>query len=98
MSPDIPVPTVGDGRPKEMDFHLAFYKLCRITHRMMKRLYLNVELKFDTWETIRSITESLQEFRVSLPKHLRFETRESQDDVIQRQAIFQIGRASCRER
>ena len=54
----------------------------------MKRLYLNVELKFDTWETIRSITESLQEFRVSLPKHLRFENLESQDDVIQRQAIF----------
>jgi hypothetical protein len=55
---------------------------------MMKRLYLNVESKFDTWETIRSITESLQEFRVSLPKHLRFENLESQDDVIQRQAIF----------
>ena len=88
MSPDMPVPTVGDGRPKQMDFHLAFYKLCQITHRMMKRLYLNVELKFDTWETIRSITESLQEFRVSLPKHLRFENHESQDDVIQRQAIF----------
>lgn len=88
MSPDMQVPAVGDGRPKQMDFHLAFYKLCRITHRMMKRLYLNVELKFDTWETIRSITESLQEFRVSLPKHLRFENLESQDDVIQRQAIF----------
>ena len=84
----MPVPTVGDGRPKQMDFHLALYKLCQITHRMMKRLYLNVESKFDTWETIRSITESLQEFRVSLPKHLRFETLESQDDVIQRQAIF----------
>src|SRR5437762_2474068 len=88
MSPEIPIPMVGDGRPKQMDFHLAFYKLCQITHRMMKRLYLNVELTFDTWETIRSITESLQEFRVSLPKHLRFENLESQDDVIQRQAIF----------
>src|SRR5271169_2325199 len=88
LSPDMPVPVVGDGQPKQMDFHLAYYKLCRITHRMMKRLYLNVELKFDTWETIRSITESLQEFRVSLPKHLRFENLESQDDVIQRQAIF----------
>ena len=88
MSPDMPVPTIEDGRPKQMDFHLAFYKLCRITHRMMKRLYLNVELKFDTWETIRSITESLQEFRVSLPKHLRFENLESQNEVIQRQAIF----------
>ena len=88
MSPDLPVPKTGDGRPKQMDFHLAYYKLCRITHRMMKRLYLNVESKFDTWETIRSITESLQEFRVSLPKHLRIEFLESQDDVIQRQAIF----------
>jgi hypothetical protein len=62
--------------------------LCRITHRMMKRLYLNVEAKFDTWETIRSITESLQEFRVSLPKHLRLENLDAQEDVIQRQAIF----------
>jgi hypothetical protein len=88
MSPDMPVPSGDEGRPKQMDFHLAFYKLCQITHRMMKRLYLNVESKFDTWETIRSITESLQEFRVSLPKHLRFENLESQDDVIQRQAIF----------
>jgi Fungal specific transcription factor domain len=88
MSPDMPVPAVGNGRPKQMDFHLAYYKLCRITHRMMKRLYLNVESKFDTWETIRSITESLQEFRVSLPRHLRIDYVESQDDVIQRQAIF----------
>jgi hypothetical protein len=89
MSPDMPVPSVGDGLPKQMDFHLAFYKLCRITHRMMKRLYLNVESKFDTWETIRSITEQLQEFRVSLPKHLRIEhVREDQDDIICRQAIF----------
>lgn len=55
----------------------------------MKRLYLNVESKFDTWETIRSITEQLQEFRVSLPKHLRIEhVREDQDDIICRQAIF----------
>jgi hypothetical protein len=88
MSPDMPVPLIGDGRPKQMDFHLAYYKLCRITHRMMKRLYLNVEAKFDTWETIRSITESLQEFRVSLPKHLRIENLDAQEDVIQRQSIF----------
>jgi Fungal specific transcription factor domain len=87
MSPGKPVPAVSDGKPKQMDFHLAFYKLCRLKHRMMKRLYLNVEQKFDTWETIRSITESLQEFRVSLPKHLRFENLEDQDDVIQRQTI-----------
>jgi len=87
MSADIDVPLIGDGRPKQMDFHLAFYKLCRITHRMMKRLYLNVESEFDTWETIRSITEDLQEFRISLPKHLRFEYLEQQDDVIQRQTI-----------
>lgn len=88
MSPDAPVPSANDSSPKQMEFHLAFYKLCRITHRMMKQLYLNVESKFDTWETIRSMTESLQEFRVSLPKHLRFEYLESQGDLIQRQAIF----------
>lgn len=88
MLPDMPIPLASDGRPKQMDFHLAYYKLCRITHKMMKRLYLNVESKFDTWETIRSITESLQEFRVSLPKHLRIEYLDGQEDVIQRQAIF----------
>ena len=59
---------------------------------MMKRLYLNVESKFDTWETIRNITEQLQEFRVSLPRHLRIESVESNQAesniVIQRQAIF----------
>jgi hypothetical protein len=92
MAPDMPVPLVSDGRPKQMDFHLSYYKLCRITHKMMKRLYLNVESKFDTWETIRGITEQLQEFRVSLPRHLRIESVESnQGDsniVIQRQAIF----------
>jgi len=88
MLPDMPMPQKNDSRPKQMDFHLAYYKLCRITHKMMKRLYLNVESKFDTWETIRSITESLQEFRVSLPKHLRIEFLEGQKDVIQRQAIF----------
>jgi hypothetical protein len=84
----VPFPLVSDGRPRQMDFHLAYYKLSRITHRMMKRLYLNVESKFDTWETIRSITESLQEFRVSLPKHLQIEHLDAQDEVIQRQAIF----------
>lgn len=88
MAPDMPLPLISDGRPKKMDFHLSYYKLCRITHKMMKRLYLNVESKFDTWETIRSITEQLQEFRVSLPRHLRIDLHDSQDDVIQRQAIF----------
>jgi len=90
LTADTQVPTNPDtdGRPKQMDFHLAYYKLCKLSNRMMKRLYLNVESKFDTWETIRGITESLQEFRVSLPKHLRFDNLESQDDVIQRQAIF----------
>jgi hypothetical protein len=87
MLPDTPIPTTKDGRPKQMDFHLAFYKLSRITHRMMKRLYLNVESKFDTWETIRTITESLQEFRVSLPNHLRIEFVDAQDPIIQRQAV-----------
>ena len=54
----------------------------------MKRLYLNVESKFDTWETIKSITESLQELRVSFPKHLRIEFVDAQDDLIQRQTVF----------
>jgi hypothetical protein len=60
-------------------------------HQMMKRLYLNVDSKSDTWETIRSITESFQEFYVLLPKHLQLSTDDSPSDVnnvLKNQRVF----------
>jgi hypothetical protein len=74
-----------------MHFHLAFYRLSQIMHQMMKRLYLNVDPKSDTWETIRSITESLQEFYLMLPKHLQSSTDENVSEVnnvLRNQCVF----------
>src|SRR6202035_3851750 len=69
-------------------FHLEYYQLCRIIHHMMKRLYLDVESKYDPWDTIRTVTENLREFQVSIPEHLRIENLNVQDEVIQQQAIY----------
>jgi hypothetical protein len=46
-------------------------------HKIMKRLYLNVNSKYDPWQTTVSIIESLREFQISLPDHLRKEALNS---------------------
>jgi hypothetical protein len=69
-------------------FHLEYYQLCRIIHHMMKRLYLDVESKYDPWDTIRTVTENLREFQVSIPENLRIENLNVQDEVVQQQAIY----------
>jgi hypothetical protein len=73
-----------------MHFHLAFYKLGQIMHLIMKNLYLNVDSKLETWETIRSVTESLQELYVLSPKHLQMPAERSNrcDDILYNQAVF----------
>jgi hypothetical protein len=56
----------------------------------MKNLYLNVHSKLETWETIRSVTENLQELYVLLPKHLQLPADRSNrcDDILYNQAVF----------
>jgi len=89
MSPDKnPQSVGGEYSPTQMQFHLTYYQLSRITHRMMRQLYLDAEGKFDTWDTIRSITESLKEFELSLPAHLRMVNLDNQGDIIQQQGIY----------
>jgi hypothetical protein len=77
-----------DNGPNQMHFHLAFYQLSQIMHQMMKSLYLNVDSKNETWETIRSITEGLQEMHVLLPKHLQAPYRSGHNEILQNQAVF----------
>jgi hypothetical protein len=57
-------------------------------HKMMKRLYLKVNSKYDTWDAIRSIVESLREFQLLLPDHLKKENLDAQPEIFQQQAIF----------
>jgi hypothetical protein len=85
------LPSLDENAPKQIQFHIAYYRLSRIVHQMMKRLYLNVDSKFDAWETIRNMTERLQEYHVLLPKHLRDPYNPDttmQNEIITSQAIF----------
>jgi len=54
----------------------------------MKRLYLKVNSKYDTWDAIRTTVESLREFQVSLPDHLKKENLDAQPEIFQQQTIF----------
>ena len=71
-----------------MHFHLAYFQLSQITHQMMRRLYLKATTKYDAWETIRLIMNSVDDFSSALPTQLRMENLERQSEIIQRQAVF----------
>jgi hypothetical protein len=81
--------------PNQVHFHVAFYRLSQIMRQMMNVLYLSLDSKRGTWEIIRDICESLQEFQVLLPSHLQMATKEVNDtndsnklDVLRSQAVF----------
>jgi len=55
----------------------------------MKRLYLDVNSKYEAWDAIVSIIESLREFQISLPDHLRKENVNAQShNNFRQQTIF----------